>query len=1776
MKLTERIKTEVLEVYDAWLESYLSGDVETYDSYLDDACRFIGSTNNEEFLSRKEATEFFRVTADQFAGKMQLKNETKTVEAFGELLFLTHAFDCWFPGGADWLYYGRFRCTSVLRHTKDGWRFIYQHFSTPDSKAQEGETIGYDQISAENLQLREAIKRRTVELEEKNRELAIEAALERIRAQVTAMTDSSELLDIVVTMRTEFVKLGHEAHYFWHMRWLPETYKKAMTSGDGTRIGMVMTLPRNIHGKIPLLAAWEQSNDPTVVYAMDPETAVDYVDKMVSLGDFQQVDPQAPGPDDIRHIGGLTFVMARTTHGEIGFSLPGVVREPPKAAVDTLVRFAGVFDLAYRRFEDLQKAEAQAREAEIELALERVRARTMAMHQSDELKEVIEVVYRQLVHLGVPVEHAGFILDYKERDDMHIWLADQNAVFPEIVLPYFDCAHWNSFLEAKKTGGQFFANRLDFEEKNNFYKDLFQFIPEIPEEAKAHYFTCPALAISTVLLDNIGLYIENYRGIPYSEEENSILLRFGKVFQQTYSRFLDLQKAEAQAREAQIMASMERVRAATMAMHHSGELSNVLSSLFEQFDILGINPSHAVLTLIDKEKNTLNFRTTGTRGYQVEAEQEVDLKVADAWVDTTEKWKKSSPNAVNVNEYPPEVLPDVWEVYKDILSAIPENARPEIRDFPNGLFITEGYCRFGYIGFAHNRGPTEEEKEIVKRIAAEFGTLYQRFLDLQKAEAQAREAEIQLALERVRARSMAMQNTDELHEVLSVLFRQFDHLGIQPVNVFLSLFDRENRTLTYRASGKSGTRRPGKQVVQVDSMEPLKALYDKWLHDNSDSVEVIFYPKEVLPELFGIFSETFAAMPEADRMGPDDFPEGGYSMAGYTPFGYLGYDHQRAATEEEKEILSRFCLEFTRVYQRFLDIQKAEAQAREAQIEAALEKIRSRSLGMQNSGELQDVVQIVAEKIQELGVIVDPTGVLICTYPEGTKDVIHWTYSPAARERSKPYFMPYFEHPIWDEAWESKNRGDAWLSKTYSKGVKNKFLRTIFTRSDSDYSWLPEDYKQWQLDSPVYTLSFAWGKNSALCVPNNDGTAPTEAQKDILIRFARVFEQSYVRFLDLQKSEEQAREAQIQLSLERLRSKAMSMQQSDELHEVLAVLFEQFDVLGIRPMSTHMTILDLENNTFTFRETGKFGNRSFGEHTFALDAMDTWKDMVESWQKTEPFTINRLHFPKENLPQVWEVFRESFASMPEESRIRPGDYPDGIYHTAGKHPFGYIGMNQVRPPTEEEEQIVIRFANEFGRVYQRFLDLQKAEAQSREAKIETALEKVRARTMGMQHSDELPDVALVLFNEVRALGVPAWSSGFNILAEDKKSAAAWMSSEGTLQKPFTLRLYGEASFEEMGAFVRGKNPFLVQELGGKALEAHYDYMKTFPDLQTIFEDIQAAGLSLPTYQINHLCKFTHGFLLFITYEQVPGAHEIFRRFTTVFEQTYTRFLDLSLKEKQAVELMKEKQRLEQTLKHLRETQTQLVHAEKMASLGELTAGIAHEIQNPLNFVNNFSEVSNELLEEMAEELEKGDLSEVRAIVEDLKQNLDKITHHGKRADGIVKGMLQHSRSSDGKKQPTDLNALAEEYLRLAYHGLRAKDKGFNATLETEFDEAMEAVALVPQDIGRVLLNLLTNAFHAVSERKQKEAGPYTPTVWVRTHRSAGGVELTVRDNGGGIPEAIREKIFQPFFTTKPTGQGTGLGLSMSYDIATKGHGGKLNVSSKEGEGTTFTLVLPDK
>ena len=434
----------------------------------------------------------------------------------------------------------------------------------------------------------------------------------------------------------------------------------------------------------------------------------------------------------------------------------------------------------------------------------------------------------------------------------------------------------------------------------------------------------------------------------------------------------------------------------------------------------------------------------------------------------------------------------------------------------------------------------------------------------------------------------------------------------------------------------------------------------------------------------------------------------------------------------------------------------------------------------------------------------------------------------------------------------------------------------------------------------------------------------------------------------------------------------------------------------------------------------------------------------------------------------------------------------------------------------------------------------------------------------MRTISDLDRITPLIWNELTVLGVPFIRCGVFIMDESQKLIHTFLSTpDGKAIAAFHLPYDTPGNFSEIINHWRQKENYI----------SHWNK----DEFQTLANSLVKQGSvatkeqyldTLPKEGIYlHFLPFLQGMLYVGNITHLPEEEiKLIQAIADAFSTAYARYEDFNT-------LESAKKQVEKTLSELKQAQRQLIQSEKMASLGELTAGIAHEIQNPLNFVNNFSEVNKELIEELKSQKSTLKNEEIDELLDDIAANEEKINHHGKRADAIVKGMLQHSRSSTGVKELTDINALADEYVRLAYHGLRAKDKSFNAKFETHFEADLPKMLIVPQDIGRVILNIINNAFFAVTEKKKLGIDSYEPLVTVCTKKLSSHVEISISDNGTGIPQKVFEKIFQPFFTTKPTGEGTGLGLSLSYDII-KAHDGEIKVETREGQGTEFIIVLP--
>lgn len=1120
--------------------------------------------------------------------------------------------------------------------------------------------------------------------------------------------------------------------------------------------------------------------------------------------------------------------------------------------------------------------------------------------------------------------------------------------------------------------------------------------------------------------------------------------------------------------------------------------------------------------------------------------------------------------------------------------------RKEENHFPDPLLDAASevsYCFLsigeGGLGLSLYKEMEAGVLELFRRFHRVFSLAYQRFRDIQKAEAQAREAQVEAALERVRSRSMAMHRSDELLEAGEILFSEMQKLGIESLTAGFVLMDKEEKNgLNYTPDPSTKKIMTLPVIIPHNETSHLIRVVENWKKGSShyvvemDEEETIKHQTFIAERStnFTLNAEQLIAISPA-RLFLHNF---------YFKEGYLLIVGGSGLSADQIDIMQRFTKVFHQTYTRFLDLQKAEEQARQARIEAALEKVRSRSLAMHNSDELNDVVTILFERLNEFDIHVSAVGISI--YIEDSKD---WNNYVCGQNETgiaiNHYRLPYFDHKIANDFFEIREKGLEFFVGHYTKEEKDSFYEYVIEHSQLKDE-LPDDIKQFVFQSPSYTISVVATRHAMITINDFEGGSLSEDEIDILKRFSKVFDQAYIRFLDLQKAEAQAREAQIEATLEKVRSRSLAMHKADELLQVATVMRTEMAALGVEELETSSIYTMLDDDTaecwYAIKDVrGKDSSLVFDEMTIDLKDTHVGREMLNFFNGNSSQT---------SILMKGEQRKEWINYCASCSNVLKGYYgseiPERTYHLV-KFSHGYVGAATPGTISNESWSLLHRMTAVFSMAYTRFLDLQKAEAQAREAQIENALEKVRSRTMAMQFSEELADAAYVLFEQLKSLGVTHERINIGIVNEDNQTIDFWITEQGgdKLNTKFSGRISERTTLSKAYAAWKNGEKSLVVDLVGEELKNWLSYLSDeikIPFNKAFMHDrrVQTAGF------------FSKGMLILTSPEPLkPEALYLLEKFAGVFDLTYTRFSDLKLAEAQALQAEKDlieikiaRQKAEEALTELKATQSQLIQSEKMASLGELTAGIAHEIQNPLNFVNNFSEVSAELLDEVRETRNKRQETRQKTeddeiedeILEDIKQNLEKIALHGKRADAIVKGMLEHSKKGSGQKELTDINALAEEFLRLSYQSYLAKNKEFSASLQLNLDPGLPKISVIPQDIGKVLLNLYSNAFYACSTPRPPEGGvTYTPTVTVSTAYSpllggqGGRVKISVSDNGSGIPEAIKDKIFQPFFTTKPTGQGTGLGLSLSYDIV-KAHGGELKVETKEGVGSEFILNLP--
>ena len=1601
-----------------------------------------------------------------------------------------------------------------------------------------------------------------------SKEAQIETSLERVRAQAMAMRTPEELTGICEVLFAELHTLG-----FTEIRNaminIHDDEKETFVNYDySDEIGKSINhLHYNIH---PLIEKQMKEIRNAEGFSETSYTGKDLEDMIT----FRKKIGEKDDPR-IEQAEALYYYFYSIGTGSIGISTFNIIAGEK---LDVLKRFRNVFTLAYQRYTDIAQAEAQAKEAEIELALERVRARTMAMQRSDELVEVATVLFQQVKALGVPQWNCGFNIWNMGDDEFTYYPGSPDGIISPSPCKISLTEHpvFMRFDESRKRGDELLIYEKEGEEQADHYRYMLSLpgVGDLLQSMLDAGFELPKFQIDHLANFAYGnLIFITYEHFP---EMHEVFKRFAKVFEQTYTRFLDLQKAEAQAREAQIEAALERVRSRTMGMQQSSELGEVAAELFHQMNLLVANLWTCGFVLCEKDRDEdewwLSMDSGFTRGFFLpNIGDYTHAKLYEGWI-KEESFRTVQLEGDDLEEH------YTWLMNLPVAKSIFEEMDDAGLERPDWQKLHAAYFSKGYLVLI-TREPCGEE-EIFKRFAQVFDQTYTRFLDLQKAEAQTREAQIELGLERVRARAMAMQKSEELSELVDTVFKELTKLDFALNWCIINIIDAPSLTNMVWAANPETNKPPESYLMKFEDY-PFHHSMIKGYQERKTKHVYVLEGKEKKTYDDYLFNKTeWSRVPKAAQAASRAMKRYVATFT-FSNFGGLQTVGEEYLSEENLDILSRFGKVFDLTYTRFNDLQKAEAQAREAQIEAALERVRSRSMGMQKSEELKEVIKIVYQQLRHLKINLDHAGFVVDYKPGG--DWHFWI----ADEQDIPAKIT---HPYFDSVWanqfnEAKEKGADIFTTNLNFEEKNKFYNELL----SYVPGLPETSKDFYLSCPGLSASTVLFEHVSLYIENFSGTPYTEEENNTLVRFGKVFQQTYTRFLDLQKAEAQAREAKIEAALERTRTQSMIMQHSKELDDTLRVFHEQVLLLGIHSAFSFLWLPDEKNHRHIFwaawkenLPAGQAGNSTIFKSkaiNYPLDRNEpaTAQCLID-WKSNE--TVYSYHVPPPAVENYFAVWQELIDGV---EHLKPEYFSGGLLYVEAFMKYGCFGVMVENDLTEDEKKILGRFAVEFERTYTRFLDLQKAEAQAREAQIELALERVRARTMAMQHSEELQDTSLILFQQLKELGEPAEQCTIGIIKESEGVVEISATLHGNnMQQTFRHKIDEPFVMNKMFRGWKGEQKTLVLELKEEELKKYNQYRNELVGKETF-----PVKLLPGDRWIIHIAYFSKGILALSTSEPRPAESlQLLERFAIVFEQTYTRFLDLQKAEAQAlraeqdlIAIKEARQKAEEALTELQVTQKQLIQSEKMASLGELTAGIAHEIQNPLNFVNNFSEVSNELIDEMNAEIEKGDMEEAKAIANDIKQNLEKINHHGKRADAIVKGMLQHSRSSTATKEPTDINKLADEYLRLAYHGLRAKDKSFNATMKTDFDESIGNINIIPQDIGRVILNLITNAFYAAPLPPPAGGGfpdpeyKHSPTVWVSTKKVGSNVLISVRDNGPGIPKKILDKIFQPFFTTKPTGQGTGLGLSLSYDIV-KAHGGELKVETREGEGSEFVILLP--
>ncbi len=1339
--------------------------------------------------------------------------------------------------------------------------------------------IGIEELRQENSELKK-------ELEVQNRELKIEAALERVRARTMAMQKSEELPEAAKLLFQQVQAFGLPViSCGYNIFEKDDLVCTAWMSDSSGSIHPSFTIPLTESPTFIRFRESKQKGETFYAEEVSGEALATHYRYMVSLPSFREIAEGFQKAGFSLPTYQVTYVV-NFSQGNLVF----VITQPVHEAWDIFQRFARIFEQTYTRFLDLQKAEEQAREAQIQLALERVRARTMAMQKSEELTEAARLLFEQVQTLGMPAWSAGYCIFDEDKQGVTIWMSSDGVLQPPFRAPLTEEASFIRMREAYERGETFYVEEVGDEELRMRYQYL-RTLPVVGEMLDTIIdagHPLPTFQIFHFVYFSQGyLLFITYEPVP---EAHDLFKRFGKVFDQTYTRFLDLQKAEAQAREAQIEVAVERVRAKALAMHRSEEIMSVVQTLRHELGRLNIDGIFAASIHLKQDDGSVRLwditindvldnapSSSWDFNFRLE-EMHPRLYIKRIW-DATEKYF--------VFEQDEHDFPILIEWVRQFKKEDADEIDRAIKEYNiKSTWFAAIQLSYGRMNIELMVPPSAEIESILSKIGAAFDLAYKRFLDLQKAEAQTREAKIEASLERVRAKALAMHKSQDLQHAAATVFEELEKTEPQILRCGIAILDpsKPRADVWIAVKGKEG------HTIEVSGNEPLdthpmlRNAYEAWKRHEDYSYqlqgdEVMQYYKSMA------VNEFQAPVSESYRTGTLAHAQCYFN--GVFTHGSLFVFLNQFCSEAVIALVKRFVNVFDLAYKRYLDLQKAEAQAREAQIELAMERVRARTMAMQKSDELADVATLLFKQVSELGTKAWTTG-----FNVWSDDNNYWTDYVTNPQGGfiEPYTIDTTKHSAFANVSEAKKKGEEFYVQHQEGEMLKDTYRHLSTFADKNQF---DKILEGGFQFPTQQFDhFVFGSKVSLLFITYE---PVPEAYHIFKRFGKVFEQTYTRFLDLQRAEAQAREAQIELALERVRARTMAMQKSEELSEAARLLFQQVQDLDLPVVSCGYNIWEKDEKICTGWMSDESGLLS-PPFKIPLTESPLCNRMWESKKKGEHFYAEevsgealtdhyRFMLTLPNFKEVADRYQKAGFTLPS-------------YQVNNVVNFSHGNLIFITyKPVPEAYDIFKRFGKVFEQTYTRFLDLQRAEAQAREAKIEAALERVRARTMAMQKSDELEETNMLILRQLESLDISISGIGIHICYSDTPESEAWMWDPlaGKMPKVIYNHTHDRLSEKMYEGWKKGETLY-VEEVKGEKLKEHLKYVSSLLPDPTIYEDS-----ILESVLVFHIVYFTYGFFVLATLDHCATEHPVFIRFAKVFEQTYTRFLDLQRAEAQARE-----------------------------------------------------------------------------------------------------------------------------------------------------------------------------------------------------------------------------------------------------------------------------------